>query len=84
MKKMKNFKEFIAESFDSEVAEPDVKPITKPAPTKTPSRPSPIRKDKPSVNPKPKASAKDVADKFLDLAEGDNELIRLLKKKYGN
>ena len=45
-------------------AEPITKPGTRPRPK---SPPSPIRRERPSVIPRPKASADDVAEKYLDL-----------------
>jgi len=58
---------------------PDVKPGTRP------SRPSPIRRDKPSVNPNPKAelptaSVEDVVNRFVSLLNDKGEDI----KKYVN
>jgi len=47
------------------LAEPTVKPTTKP--TTTPKHPSPIRREKPSTMPRPKATAEDVAKRFLSL-----------------
>lgn len=47
---------------------PTVKPGVKPG-TKRP--PSPIRRERPSVTPGPKATAEDVAKKFLDLISED-------------
>lgn len=76
---VKNYKKFVNES---EVAEPQIKPTVKPG-TKTPNRrQSPIRRDKPSVKPGPKASAEDVADKFLGLVSGNKRIMSLLNKKY--
>jgi len=48
---------------------PTTKPTVKPGikPTTRPGAPSPIRRERPSVTPGPKASAEDVAKKFLDL-----------------
>jgi len=46
-------------------AQPTTKPGVKPG-TK-PGAPSPIRRERPSVTPKPKASAEDVATRFLNL-----------------
>lgn len=51
------------------MAEPAVKPKT--TPKTKPGAPSPIRRNKPSVTPKPKATAEDVAKKFLDLIDGE-------------
>jgi hypothetical protein len=51
------------------MAEPAVKPSVKPGvkPGTRPGAPSPIRREKPSVTPRPKATAEDVAKKFLKL-----------------
>ncbi len=62
-------KKFVKESLA--MAEPAIKPAIKPKtkPNTQPGRPSPIRRDKPAITPKPKASADDVANKFLKLIE---------------
>ena len=56
-------------------------------PGTTPRRPSPIRRSKPSVKPKPKASAEDVYSRFIEelrAAKGEIEFdIQKLKDKYG-
>lgn len=76
-KNIKQYKDFIKEN----VVEPTTKPKT--SPTQTPTRrKSPIRRDKPSVTPKPKATAADVANKFLDLTKNNKEIQTILKKKY--
>jgi len=82
MSKIKSFDEFLKEGV--ELAEPAVKPRTKPTttPTKQPGKPSPYRKDKPSVVPGPKATAESVAEKFLDLTKNNKEIKSLLKEKY--
>lgn len=87
MKYIKRFENF------SKVSEKYVEADTKTAPTKPkttpgtrPSRPSPIRRDKPSVDPKPKAekpdlptaSVEDVVKKFINLLNDEGEDI----KKY--
>lgn len=64
---MKYLKKFEAYSADPAVKPAPVKPGTKPG--TRPSRPSPIRRDRPSVEPKPKAG------------DGDKEKNRL-KKRY--
>jgi hypothetical protein len=51
---------------------PEVEPAVKPGrPGVKPGRrhPSPIKRERPSVDPRPKASADDVAEKFLDLVK---------------
>jgi len=71
MRYLKKFEKFI------EAASPSpAKPRTKPGTKENPSRPSPIRRDKPAPGtepaPKaelPKASADEVADKFIELAK---------------
>ena len=71
MRYLKKFEKFI------EAASPaPAKPTTKPGTKEKPSRPSPIRRDKPArgtePDPKaelPKASADEVADKFIELAK---------------
>jgi len=64
-------KRIVRERLDENIlmAEPAVKPGIKPGvkPTTRPGAPSPIRRERPSVVPGPKASAEDVAKKFLDL-----------------
>jgi hypothetical protein len=84
MNKIKTFDDFIKEG--AETAEPAIKPRTRPTttptPTKQPSRPSPYRKNKPSVVPTPKATAEDVAEKFLSITKNNTEIQSLLKNKY--
>lgn len=48
-------------------ADTKTKPTTKPGVRPGRSKPSPIRRDKPSVNPKPKASLEDVVKRFIKL-----------------
>jgi hypothetical protein len=85
MRYLKKFENF-------EMAEPMVKPspITKPAqpttkPGTKPNRPSPLRRDRPSVDPNPKAklskaSEEAVANRFVELSQERGEDI----KKYYN
>lgn len=66
---------------------PAVKPAVKPAepitrPGTRPGRPSPIRRDKPAVTPRPKATAEKVANKFIAMSKKNESLRDLLKKKY--
>lgn len=82
MKKIKSFQTFLQEGAEPDVAEPTIKPKTRPGKKTTPGRPSPIRKDKPSVTPRPKATLKEVANKFLELSKGDKEIESFLKNKY--
>ncbi len=67
MKYIKKFEHFDAGA--QPITKPDVKPGTKP--TTRPDRPSPIRRDKPSVEPAPKANlkkatAEDVVSRYSD------------------
>ena len=74
-KNLKRYNNFVNEN-EVEI-EPIVKPTTTPTPTR---RKSPLRKDKPSVIPKPKAE--DVAKRFLELTKDNERVQSLLKKKY--
>lgn len=89
MKYLKKFEKFTNESVAADPAvkpsEPKTKPGTKPG--TRPQRPSPIRRDKPSVTPDPKAekempkaTAKEVADRFIELAMEEGMDL----KKYFN
>ncbi len=82
MNRLRTFEDFVNEG--AEAAQPITRPTTKPkvTPTTRPSRPSPYRKDKPSTVPGPKASADDVANRFLKLTENNLEIKAILKKKY--
>jgi len=72
------------------MADPTEVPTKTPTkvPTKTPDRrgPSPIRRDKPSVKPKPMASAEDIYDRFInELREEDGKIdfdLKYLASKY--
>jgi len=50
-------------------AEPTTKPITRPGTRPAPGRPTPIRRDRPSVEPRPKATAEEIANKFIELVK---------------
>jgi len=68
MKHIKKFEAYVASAQpqrapSSPQREVEVIPTTRPE-TK-PGRPSPIRRDKPAVDPAPKASAEDVVDRFV-------------------
>jgi hypothetical protein len=52
----------------------EVKPKVKPKEPKRKTRPSPFRKDKPKVEPVPKAKLKDVVDRFIDLQSGSKKI----------
>ena len=65
------------------VAEPTVKPTVKPGIKPSIGKPSPLRRDKPSVVPGPKAITDiDLANKFLNLTENNKEILSILKRKY--
>jgi ankyrin repeat protein len=73
--KKKIVRESLVETVAAEPAQPTTKPGVKPGvkPGTKPGAPSPIRRERPSVTPKPKASADDVAEKFLGLIEEEPE-----------
>lgn len=80
---IKKFNEFNKVDENVELAQPAVKPATPVTkPSVRPGRPSPYRKDRPSVVPKPKASAENLADKFLKLTKNDKSVKSFLKEKY--
>ena len=66
MKIITKLDEFLATKPATQPGGPATAPTTKPgtAPSTTPSRPSPIRRDKPSVDPAPKAKLEDVMKRF--------------------
>lgn len=72
MKIITKIDEFLATKTANQPAtkpgQPATAPTTKPgtAPSTTPSRPSPIRRDKPSVEPAPKAKVNDVMKRFME------------------
>lgn len=85
MKFLKNFEKFVE---SVETLDPSVKPKVNPPKTKPglkPNRPSPIRRDRPSVVPKPKAvndqnqklaTFDDVAKRFINLMNKRGEDIK--------
>jgi hypothetical protein len=81
MRFIKKFEQFssVNESDSPAVKEPVTKPTTKPG-TK-PNRPSPIRREKPSVTPKPKAkltkaTAEQVVSRFSKELENVGDTIK--------
>ena len=76
MKHVKYFKDYIKENIMS--AEPTTKPTPTKEPDTKPSKPrhSPIRRDKPDVEPKPKAKLK-----RSNSEQVTNEFIKELHKK---
>ena len=65
MKVFTKIEEFLATKPQTAPSQPTTKPSTAPSTKPTPSRPSPIRRDKPSVKPGTKAKAADVVDRFM-------------------
>lgn len=86
MKVFTKIEEFLATKPQTAPAQPTTKPGTAPTTRPTPSRPSPIRRDKPSVDPAPKAKAADVVGRFLkELKKAKAPInfdISKLKQKY--
>ena len=86
MKVFTKIEEFLAAKPQTAPAQPTTKPGTAPTTRPTPSRPSPIRRDKPSVEPAPKAKASDLVDRFLkELKKAKAPIsfdISKLKQKY--
>ena len=87
MKFIKKFEKFLEASAAEPQVDPGktkVKPDVKPGkPLTRPQKPDPFRRDKPSVEPDPKAgskkaSAEEVAERFIDLMVKGNEDV----KKY--
>lgn len=58
-------------------AKPETKPVVEPgiAPSTTPSRPSPIRREKPGVAPQPKAQAEEIVQKYLETLKSKKNKI---------
>lgn len=88
MKVFTKIEEFLATKPQTAPAQPTTKPGTAPTTRPTPSRPSPIRRDKPSVEPAPKAKAKDVVERFMQELRKAKAPIKFdiskLKAKYND
>jgi hypothetical protein len=86
MKVFTKIEEFLATKPQKAPSQPTTKPGTAPERPTTPSRPSPIRRDKPSVDPAPKAKASDVVNRFMmELKKAKAPIkfnISKLKAKY--
>jgi hypothetical protein len=86
MKVFTKIEEFLATKPQTAPSQPTTKPGTAPATRPNPSRPSPIRRDQPSVKPEPKAKAADVVDRFMMELKKANAPIKFniskLKQKY--
>jgi len=73
---IKKYQRFL-EDMTSTPVRPDVSPGTIEKPdTTTPSKPSPFKRNRPSVEPATKATAEDVVNRFIDLMEDSNEDIQ--------
>ncbi len=64
---IKGYKRFVEELTATAPSKPDVKPDVTEKPGTAPSKPSPFRRDKPSTEPGTKATAEDVANRFIEL-----------------
>lgn len=90
MKRIKLYEEFIAGAVAPKTApaKPQTTPDVKPGkPATRPQRPSPLRIDKPGVDPAPKATTDDVINRYADeldnLSEEEKEeYFEMLAKKY--
>jgi hypothetical protein len=83
-----NIDEFLASQPATKPGQPATKPGTSPGTRPTPSRPSPIRRDKPSTEPAPKAKLKDVMERFkTELRKSETPIkfnLTKLKAKYND
>ena len=71
---IKKYQRFV-EEFTATTTKPSVKPGTIEKPSTTPQKPSPFRRDKPSTEPGPKATAEDVAERFISMMVEKGESI---------
>jgi len=72
---IKKYQRFLEELTATAPVKPDVKPDTTEKPLTTPSKPSPFRRDKPSTEPGTKASAEDVAERFIQMMLDKGESV---------
>lgn len=91
--KILKFLQFSKKIDESAMVSASPSPVKTPTPTKTPTktprkapgRPDPIRRDKPGVEPNPKAlkkaSEKDVSSKFVDMMKNKGNLSFLINYK---
>jgi hypothetical protein len=70
---IKKYQRFVEEFTATAPARPDVKPGTTERPA--PSKPSPFRRNKPSTEPGTKASAEDVAERFIQMMVDNGESV---------
>jgi len=72
---IKKYQRFVEELTATAPARPDVKPDVTEKPGTAPSKPSPFRRDKPSTEPGPKATAEDVAERFISMMVEKGESV---------
>lgn len=82
MKLIKKFEEFVFAGAPAPTTKPGTSPTTAPtkpgtAPSTRPGKPSPIRRDKPAVEPAPMAKLK-----TADIEEVINKYAELTEQKY--
>lgn len=77
---IKKYQRFVEEITATAPVRPDVKPGTIEKPSTTPTKPTPFRRDKPSTEPGTKASAEDVAERFISMMVENGESV----EKYIN
>ncbi len=83
MRYLKKFEKFITEEAETAPApatkpRPTTAPGTKPGTNPKPAPPSPIRRDKPAVDPAPMATAEEIANLFIKQVNKSGESV----KKY--
>ena len=72
---IKKYQRFVEELTATAPARPDVKPGTTEKPSTTPQKPSPFRRDKPSTEPGTKATAEEVAERFIQMMVDSGESV---------
>ncbi len=86
MKVFTKIDEFLATKPQTAPSQPATKPTVDPGTRPTPSRPSPIRRERPAVDPAPKAKAANVVDRFMKELKKANAPIKFdiskLKDRY--
>lgn len=75
---IKKYQRFVEELTATAPVKPDVKPDTTETPA--PTQPTPFRRNKPATEPGTKASAEDVAERFIQLVLDQGESV----EKYIN
>lgn len=74
---IKKYQRFVEEFTSTAPARPDVKPGTteKPGTIPAPTKPTPFRRNKPSTEPGTKASAEEVAQRFIQMMVDNDESV---------